>query len=70
MTTALLCVVCVLSLNVLIDVATAIPTHHLKGQGGRDIGKKQKKVQVGKDQEKAQSERDSHSKTRGGKKPN
>ena len=26
-----------------------------------------KKVQVGKDQEKAQSERDSHSKTRGGK---
>ena len=30
----------------------------------------QKKVQVGKDQEKAQSERDSHSKNRGGKKPN
>ena len=29
-----------------------------------------KKVQVGKDQEKAQSEKDSHSKTRGGKKPN
>ena len=29
-----------------------------------------KKVQVGKDQEKAQSERDSHSKHRGGKKPN
>ena len=29
-----------------------------------------KKVQVGKDQEKAQSERDSHSKTGGGKKPN
>ena len=28
------------------------------------------KVQVGKDQEKAQSERDSHSKNRGGKKPN
>ena len=28
------------------------------------------KVQVGKDQEKAQSERDSHSKSRGGKKPN
>ena len=27
-----------------------------------------KKVQVGKDQEKAQSERDSHSKNRGGKK--
>ena len=30
----------------------------------------QKKVQVGKDQEKAQSEKDSHSKNRGGKKPN
>ena len=29
-----------------------------------------KKVQVGNDQEKAQSERDSHSKNRGGKKPN
>ena len=28
------------------------------------------KVQVGKDQEKAQSERDSHPKNRGGKKPN
>ena len=28
-----------------------------------------KKVQVGKDQEKAQSEQDSHSKNRGGKKP-
>ena len=29
-----------------------------------------KKVQVGKDQEKAQSEKDSHSKNRGGLKPN
>ena len=29
-----------------------------------------KKVQVGKAQEKAQSEKDSHSKNRGGKKPN
>ena len=29
-----------------------------------------KKVQVVKDQEKAQSEKDSHSKNRGGKKPN
>ena len=29
-----------------------------------------KKVQVGKDQEKAQLEKDSHSKNRGGKKPN
>ena len=29
-----------------------------------------KKVQVGKDHEKAQSEKDSHSKNRGGKKPN
>ena len=31
---------------------------------------KDKKVQVDKDQEKAQSEKDSHSKNRGGKKPN
>ena len=30
----------------------------------------EKKVQVGKDQEKAQSEKDSHSKNQGGKKPN
>ena len=30
----------------------------------------QKKVKVGKDQEKAQSEKDSHSKNRGGKKTN
>ena len=29
-----------------------------------------KKVQVGNDQEKAQSEKDSHSKNRGGEKPN
>ena len=29
-----------------------------------------RKEQVGKDQEKAQSEKDSHSKNRGGKKPN
>ena len=35
----------------------------------RDIQQK-KKVQVGKDQEKAQSERDAHSKNRGEKKPN
>ena len=34
------------------------------------FAKFQKKVQVGKDQEKEQSERDSHSKNRGGKKPN
>ena len=31
---------------------------------------KSEKVQVGKDQEKAQSEKDSHSKNQGGKKPN
>ena len=35
-----------------------------------DIQHLWKEEQVGKDQEKAQSERDSHSKTRGGKKPN
>ena len=32
------------------------------------VQKQEKKVQVGKDQEKAQSEKDSHSKNRGGKK--
>ena len=32
------------------------------------VKKLYKKVQVGKDQEKAQSEKDSHSKNRGGKK--
>ena len=35
-----------------------------------DLSCYDKKVQVGKDQEKAQSEKDSHSKNRGGKKPN
>ena len=46
--------------------------------GGQAIGKRntegerilEKKVQVGKDQEKAQSEKDSHSKNQGGKTPN
>ena len=37
---------------------------------GALIGNGNEKVQVGKDQEKAQSEKDSHSKNRGGKKPN
>ena len=35
-----------------------------------ELGALYEKVQVGKDQEKAQSEKDSHSKNRGGKKPN
>ena len=34
------------------------------------LSTEREKVQVGKDQEKAQSEKDSHSKNRGGKKPN
>ena len=34
------------------------------------FNRKHEKVQVGKVQEKAQSEKDSHSKNRGGKKPN
>ena len=34
------------------------------------LDQKHEKVQVGKDQEKAQSEKDFHSKNRGGKKPN
>ena len=41
--------------------------HHCYSKSSLDITKK---VQVGKDQEKAQSEKDSHSKNRGGKKPN
>ena len=41
---------------------------HIISEIARFIVKK--KVQVGKDQEKAQSEKDSHSKNRGGKKPN
>ena len=41
------------------------------GLGGMFGGKMiEKRVQVGKDQEKAQSEKDSHSKNQGGKKPN
>ena len=40
--------------------------NHLQNQKAYDF----EKVQVGKDQEKAQSEKDSHSKNRGGKKPN
>ena len=43
---------------------------HVKFQNHRPSGSGEKKVQVGKDQEKAQSEKDSHSKNRGGKKPN
>ena len=48
---------------------------HLK-QGIQEFHRKyvlvpeDKKVQVGKDQENAQSEKDSHSKNQGGKKPN
>ena len=40
------------------------------GAGISSASHDKKKVQVGKDQEKAQSEKDSHSKNRGGKKPN
>ena len=48
---------------------------NIEGDGGSlfrgtPLLKMDRKVQVGKDQEKAQSERDSHSKNRGGKKPN
>ena len=39
-------------------------------ESGEDNDRHGRKVQVGKDQEKAQSEKDSHSKNRGGKKPN
>ena len=43
-------------------------TKHIMSSGGDNT--QCKKVQVGKDQEKAQSENDSHSKNRGGKKTN
>ena len=39
-------------------------------RSGRKSEERREKVQVGKDQEKAQSEKDSHSKNRGGKKLN
>ena len=39
-------------------------------RSGENKGADKKKVQVGKDQENAQSEKDSHSKNQGGKKPN
>ena len=42
----------------------------LKNFGVGEFSFSLQKVQVGKDQEKAQSEKDSHSKNRGGKKPN
>ena len=41
-----------------------------KKTGSAKFKTKFEKVQVGKDQEKAQSEKDSHSKNQGGKKPN
>ena len=44
--------------------------HYAMDLGVLNIFYLHKKVQVGKDQEKAQSEKDSHSKNRGGKKPN
>ena len=49
-----------------IDMGTSHPVHN-KVYSCILINKK---VQVGKNQEKAQSEKDSHSKNRGGKKPN
>ena len=44
--------------------------HHVSYDPSPKIGVGEKKVQVGKDQEKVQSEKDSHSKNQGGKKPN
>ena len=43
---------------------------NLKRNWTHPIDNDGKKVQVGKDQEKTQSEKDSHSKNQGGKKPN
>ena len=51
------------------SMKTKISEFYLSQEISREVPNK-KKVQVGKDQEKAQSERDSHSKNRGAKKPN
>ena len=42
----------------------------IKNYGSLDLACNDRKVQVGKDQEKAQSEKDYHPKNQGGKKPN
>ena len=44
--------------------------YYLKVDGAAVVHMLKQKGKVGKDQEKAQSERDSHSKNQGGKKPN
>ena len=49
-------------------VAAWVHSHLLNELGSTTSCEANKKVQVGKDQEKAQSERDSHSKNRDGKK--
>ena len=46
-----------------------LPPANEKADTTKQLMKLDKKVQAGKDQEKAQSEKDSHSKNRGGKKP-
>ena len=48
------------------------PPHHAEVELGDKVKRiaAYLKVQVGKDQEKVQSEKDSHSKNQGGKKPN
>ena len=51
-------------------VSSSFPHYFPIKKPKRKVYKYQKKVQVGKDQEKAQSEKDPHSKNRGGKKPN
>ena len=52
------------------ETTTQYDTHLIHYSMYTMFGAFYKKVQVGKDQEKAQSEKDSHSKNRGGKKPN
>ena len=53
-----------------LDVAARLADDYALTHKVSFVNKSYKKVQVGKDQEKAQSEKDSHSKNRGGKKPN
>ena len=52
------------------QVIAATTVNGFKNAIDRHFREIHEKVQVGKDQEKAQSEKDSHSKNRGGKKPN
>ena len=58
------------TLDILLQFGCRFTPKKIFCQSCRDAARIYRKVQVGKDQEKAQSEKDSHSKNRGGKKTN